>query len=269
MAEELESLRRKRDRSPSYPAIGLEEAIMRARTLYENERRNWAPADAAVEGWGYTTSSGLGRVVLAALKKFGLIEDKGIGPNRRVRLSDAGLKLVLDLDEDLEERRVALQETALSPTIHQELWQQYQDGLPSDNTLKRELLLQRGFTERAVSEFIPQFRQTLEFAGLTGNGGALTRSIDKTSPQDESLPMNKTVAVPEMPRRQIVPAPGDAAYTMPISAGREVAFRAPFPLSEAEWGVVEGWLHMIKSTQAIQSTVAPLSDMGFTSDEQG
>jgi hypothetical protein len=39
-------------RSPSFPFISLAEAVERARTLYDAERRNPASAEAVVQHWG-------------------------------------------------------------------------------------------------------------------------------------------------------------------------------------------------------------------------
>ena len=40
-------------------------------------------------------------------------------------------------------------------------------GLPSDETLKGELVTYKGFNPNSVGEFLKAFRETLEFAGLT------------------------------------------------------------------------------------------------------
>src|SRR5438105_7920687 len=97
MAEEV-APRKKRDRSPSYPGIGWRVAVERVRTIYGQERRNGAPAEAILRGWGYSPKNGDGYTALAALKKFGLIEDAGSGASRQARISPLGLKLV-QLDE--------------------------------------------------------------------------------------------------------------------------------------------------------------------------
>jgi len=44
--------KRKKQRSPSYPGIGLEAALERAKTFYQEEGRNAAPNNAILQHWG-------------------------------------------------------------------------------------------------------------------------------------------------------------------------------------------------------------------------
>ena len=101
--QELEA-RKKRERSPSYPAIDLEDALEKARILYEAERRNAASISVMVEHLGHKSGSGLGAVIIAALKKFGLIVDEGSGNRRKVRLSEEALKIIADERPDSPDR---------------------------------------------------------------------------------------------------------------------------------------------------------------------
>ena len=75
--EEQES--RKKDRSPNFPFISLENAIARARAFYDEERKGAAPVTRAAIHWKYSpNSSGLIQTV-AALKSYGLMSDEGSG----------------------------------------------------------------------------------------------------------------------------------------------------------------------------------------------
>src|SRR5689334_3352156 len=93
-AEEV--AKRKKGRSPSYPGIGLQEAIERARIIYRAENRHSAAIDTILSHWGYRSGSGLGLVVLAALIKFGLLADEGSGKGRHARLTEDALKIIQD-----------------------------------------------------------------------------------------------------------------------------------------------------------------------------
>src|SRR5438552_17689881 len=95
----------KRQRSPSYPGIGLEVALERARSLYREEGRNAAPNEAILHHWGYGPKSGPGLVTLAALKRFGLLTGEGSGKSR---LSNFALRIILDEREDSPERAEAI-----------------------------------------------------------------------------------------------------------------------------------------------------------------
>jgi len=82
-----------RQRSPSYPGIGLEAALGRAKALYQEEGRNAAPNEAILDHWGYASKSGPGLVTLAALKRFGLLQTEGPG---KARLTNLALSIILD-----------------------------------------------------------------------------------------------------------------------------------------------------------------------------
>ena len=136
MTQQQEAAGRKRGRSPSYPAIGLQEALRLARLLYDREGRSPAPIEAVVTDWGLKPTSGYGWVVVAALIKFGLLTDEGKGPSRKAKLTNLALDIVLDQREDNGRRKELIREAALKPTIHADLWKKYGPTLPSDATLR-------------------------------------------------------------------------------------------------------------------------------------
>lgn len=258
------SHRAKKQRSPSYPAIGLANAIERARVLYEHEGRNAAPAAAVVAHWGYSPKSSGGRLVLAALKKYGLISDKGSREHRQIQLTRLALAILLDDREVSPERDTAIRTAALEPGIHRELIERYPDGLPSDASLRHHLLFDREFTEPAVKEFIPRFRETIDFAGLARG----------------AVEVSQSPAAPPSSREEIPPEP-DAddglAPTSPVASADAVlqADRSTLaadnpsdsrmrivqvPLLDAEWVTLQGafplteqaWDQMIRVLDAMK-----------------
>ena len=71
---------KKRVRSPNYPSINLENAITRARELYEAEHTHPATADVASRHWGYKSAAAGGRVdsrcsTLIWPSRYGWIEE--------------------------------------------------------------------------------------------------------------------------------------------------------------------------------------------------
>jgi hypothetical protein len=158
-------------RSPAYPSIGLHNAIEKAKILYEREKRHAAPAVNVVKHWGYSPKSSAGLLTLSALKKFELIEDEGAGESRKVRLTDLALRIILD--PDVKSKHEAIQKAALNPAIHAEIWEKYGGNLPSTETLKYYLHMERGFTGFGADEFIREFVDTISFAKL-GESGTLS-----------------------------------------------------------------------------------------------
>ena len=157
----------RRGRSPSYPGLNLEEAIQRTKTLYAHEGQNAAHVDVVLSHWGYKPKSGLGLVIFAALKQYGLIKDDGSGKSRQAGISSLGLDIVLDQREDETQRLQAIKKAALLPSSFRDVWDNYGAALPSDQTLRFFLVRDKGYTERGASDLISHFRHTIEFAKLS------------------------------------------------------------------------------------------------------
>jgi hypothetical protein len=242
----------KRPRSPSYPGIGLQEAIERARELYNAERQNAVPVDLVLQHFGYKPKSGAGSVVIAALKKFGLLDYQGSGDSRRARLTDAALDIILDTREDDSERRAAIQNAALLPTIHKELLAEYPDGLPSEASLRYNLTRERGFTLGAADELVRELHSTLEFAGLTDGGAILSRQAQDTSAEQEpemTPPATAQAPSGDAPSQRVLrtpPAPQQRAVQLPVPGTSWVTVQGAFPLSAEAWDQMMALLEAMK-----------------------
>lgn len=158
--------RRSRRRSPNYPYIDLEAAMQRARQLYEQEQRHSAPWNAVAQHWGYSATSSSMDKVAAALGAYGLVNLTGTGDDRHIQLTERSLDIIEDERPESPERRKAIQEAALSPTIHRELRDQYGTNLPSDATLRTYLIRQRDFNPNVVGSVIATYRSTIQYADL-------------------------------------------------------------------------------------------------------
>ena len=163
-----EEKRKKKGRSPSYPAISLKIAIEKASMLYQKEGRHATPTGTALSDIGYSATSGAGIVALAALKKFGLVEDEGSGKDRVVKLTDLALDIILCPDDDSSGKIQAIQHAALNPPVHSELWKEFDGSLPSPANLRHTLIRKRNFTDIGANEFIRQLQETIDFAKLSG-----------------------------------------------------------------------------------------------------
>jgi len=152
---------RKKIRSPSFPFIGLREALDRARTFYEAEQRNAARPETAAAHWGYSAKSSGGKQTIAALRAFGLLDGDSL-----VKLSGRALRILLDEREGSEERLRLVQQAALMPPVHARLWERYGADFPSPQTLRLSLILDEGFNENSVDDFLTEYRETLEYARL-------------------------------------------------------------------------------------------------------
>jgi hypothetical protein len=233
---------KRRGRSPAYPGVNLETAILRVRQLYERERQHATPVETIAQHWGYKSINGPGAVTLSALKKFGLLTDDGSGADRRARLTDLAIEIIEN--PSVEARNAAKREAALSPTIHRELWEKYGPSLPSDPNLRWELTRERGFTETGADEFIPEYRETIQFAELTEADLSTAQQHRPTTDEPLQREEQDVPALVSSPAE--MPAPNTDAerfesratttYAIPLpkNAGM-VQLTAKFPLTEAEW----------------------------------
>ena len=174
---ETDSSPRRKVRSPSFPFISLREAVDRARAFHEAEQRNAARPETAAAHWGYSPKSSGGKQTIAALRAFGLIEGDTL-----VKLSGRALRILLDEREASEERGRLLKQAALMPPLHSKLWERYGPELPSAQTLRLSLILDEGFNENSVDDFLTEYKETLEFARLRVAEGVTPRPDPAPAP---------------------------------------------------------------------------------------
>ena len=157
-----------KDRSPPFPFISLAKALERARSFYAEEKRGAAPMSRAVMHWGYSASSSGGLQTAAALRHYGLLDDVGgSGKERQLRLTELALRILLDTRPESTDREAYIRQAATSPTVAQEVYERWPDGLPSDGTLNHYLVLDRKFNETTAVAAIRILRENQQLTGLS------------------------------------------------------------------------------------------------------
>lgn len=242
--------KRQRERSPAYPYIGLEQAIARAQTILDSEGRIAVPAEAVYKDWGYKAESGPSKSTLSALRKFGLVEYRGGGADRKVQLTDRAIDILLRERGD-PKRQEAVRAAALAPKIHADLYERYREGLPSDHTLTSDLRRDLRFSEVAVRDFISQFRDTLAFAGLTDAGTIPPRPNDT---EDGMTTITTSRQSEELSRPSRPTLPGNRTVHLPIDSETWAVLEAAFPLTQ------DGWDQMIAVLQAMRPALVQPSN---------
>lgn len=176
-------------RSPNFPAISLSDALGKARTLYEKDRRAWTSISTVLSHLGFSAKlSGSTARVISAMRQFGLIEQN----DKLVRVSDAVVR-VLTLSDGAPERSKALRDCVLKPQIYREIFNEYPEGLPSDEALKDYLLVQKKFNPDSVDTFLRVFRASTEFAKVSptayaGANSQETEELQQTPQQGTNQP---------------------------------------------------------------------------------
>lgn len=268
-----EGRKSKRERSPTYPAIDLALAIRRAGELQAQEGFNWAPIPALLQAWGYSSKSSNGALTVAALKRYGLIEDRGSSEAREGRLTAFARAILLDEREDSPERLKRLQEAALKPKINREIWDKYEGSLPSDVTLKYHLTVERGFSPGGAEDYLRQFRRTIEFARLTGDSAIVSADGGESSGVDEEPAPSRTV-----PQSRAVHAPAAGSLNMPATApapiqfpvvGATIVLQTTAPLTEEGWDQMMAVLGALKPAIVSSHQDPPPIIWGSDDDEDG
>ncbi len=159
MAEE--KIKTPKHRSPNYPFIGLEDAIMRLRQLYDTGRGHYVSIGTARDTWQYKRNAG--DRTAAALKAYGLIEVQGEGQKRELKPTEDGIKIL----EDHSQKVDLLKTAALCPDIHKDVWDKYDGHLPSNEVMREYLRWTKKFNPDNVDKFIDQFLSTIAFANLS------------------------------------------------------------------------------------------------------
>jgi hypothetical protein len=243
MTEQTDGERRKKGRSPSYPAIDLKAAIDRARQLWEREHQYPTAIPMIYKHWGYKPGAGWGNLVIAALRKFGLLDYEGSGDDRRGQITDLAVEILDHPDESVKRR--AIQKAALMPSIHQELWAEYRAKLPSDESIRWKLLRERNFTPSGADDFIPQYRATLAFAGLTGADTTDQPESDATAIDvDEAESSSDVSPLPEVGIGRTKPR--IKSYVVPLADGLDIIVEGPFPVAEDDWNHFLAYLDLMK-----------------------
>ncbi|MDE2726421.1 MAG: hypothetical protein OXI19_00260 [Gemmatimonadota bacterium] len=219
--------------------------------LKAKEKGNFTPVSVAMDHWGYGPKSSGGIRTVATLSQFGLVEIKGKGNDRTVRPSQLA-STILD-SPDSEERRESTKIAALNPDLFNEIWEQYDGNLPSEDSLIWELT-GRGdpsagrLTEQAVGSFLKVFLETLEYAGFIGH----THGLEETGPDTEvDQPVEHTSVLST--RRSKVQST-DISYIelpLPVGSGIEGIIRLPKSLTSSQWEKALEALETIKNLRPL------------------
>ena len=197
-ADQEKKERKARKRSPGYPMISLEEAIQRAKILWDKDKNNLIPLGAAYEHLGYKFIGGYGGRVIAALKKFGLISEKQGG----IILTEEAVDLALH--DPLDNKYIdTVKKLALKPDIYEILFSEYNGNLPSDATLKIKLFKEHGFNSDKINGFLLNFRKTIEFANL--HGSEIADPIKLPTEEKKGMPLSPTLPI-KTPTTSLMPS---------------------------------------------------------------
>lgn len=216
-------------RSPAYPSIPLEKAIAQARALLQREGRYAAPLASVFEAWGYSGKSSGARQTLASLKYFGLIEVEGEGDARRIKVSDGAIRYLMDKRDDPTDRNAWLKRFALSPSVHQDLYNRFPEGLTSDSTVEHFLMFDCGFNEVGASEALAEFKATAAFANIYKPATSSDRMDEIADPRGNMQPTELADEIYTNPTAQQGVRPATVPMPSANERDEELWLKGPLP----------------------------------------
>lgn len=233
-----------KQRSPNYPGIDLKDAVEKARKMFDKEGTNPVPPSVLQGRWGYSAKSSSGMVAIGALRKFGLIDGS---PN--LKLTPLAMEI---LNPGSQTKAQALRKAALLPELHKQLWEEYKEGLPSDENLEF-VLRSRQFTDQGAKSFIGQLRATLAYAGLTAGG----EKVDIPS-ESESGKGDTRVDLPGAPPKPLPARAGMNQDTFTLDEG-QVVLQWPSRISPESYEDLKDWLDLMarKVSRAVRAADPP------------
>lgn len=155
-----------RHRSPNYPSLDLRAAVDKLPGLFDAMKRHPVGVEVAVKAMGYSYNSSTGKLALAAFRAFGLFDNVQTGSHATVKLSMRALDIAADYPRESPQWWAAVKKAALAPNAHSQLWEKYGATLPADDEVRRFLVRELKFSDKAVDAFIQEYKATIDFAKL-------------------------------------------------------------------------------------------------------
>jgi hypothetical protein len=237
----------RKNRSPNYPALNLEDAANGIRRVFEKEGNRRTSGEDVAKALGHQSLSGAARVKVSALRKYGLLEPDGDG----LRVSDQALSLI-NLPPDDPEHLAALREAALRPTLFREIHETYGDTPPSDGVL-RNYLLKNEFNHKVADDVIRLYRETMdlisEVGGFLQEDDARVAEEAVRAVEDEKRQTTDSKAFSSQhatsPERRTTP---DLQQRYRISPDCEVSLSFEGAVTREAIETLEGYLGFLKQT---------------------
>lgn len=227
----------RQSRSPNFPYVNLTVALERAQQLYESSRGNPVRLRDAATDWNLSpTSSGTQRLA-AALLAFGLLNEDGSGEERRLRLSQAAMRILDDTRPGV--RETLLREAALRPQTIREYYMKWRNRRPSDSHAVSQLKFDSGFNDESAKTFLKVFDDALTYVSTQEGGDDTTAGAphdDHIRDEVQTEARDGATAAAPLTVTNVAPIRGEEWFRAKV--GRETTVRivcdGPFGRQELE-----------------------------------
>lgn len=166
-----------RKKSPRAPSISLDDALDKALKIYDKERLHPTSADIVAQHMGYKDANN-GRALgsIASLRYYSLAERVG---NGQIAVSKDVESYKYAPSDEM--RKAYLGRFLAAPVLFAELLERYSDGLPSDDSLRYELI-QRKFLPSTAESVVGIFKKSIEYAKVYETA-QIAQSSDNVVPE--------------------------------------------------------------------------------------
>lgn len=211
-------------RSPRYPAIGLGDAIDKARAVYQKDFRNKISKELVAQHMGYGGLNGASLGVVSAVAKYGLLDG-----NRDAMWVTGRAMDIFERERGDPERVSALRAAAAEPDMFREIDHEF-PGKASDAAIRTFLVTKLGVLPESAIKVIKAYRETQEILaaelGEDSNVGASPIAVNPPIQDGESPSLSVAQT------RAAIPAVGPmSAADLDHLPGPGMS-RAAFPLAE-------------------------------------
>jgi hypothetical protein len=192
-----------RMRSPNFPGLSLEDAVKFVKPVWDQNRRVLISREVAAKDLGYTGLTGRSLKVLGAMNQYGLIENKAGG---QMRVSKLAEDILIGYPEAV--KRAAVSEAGRTPSLFREIYERFEDHVPSENAV-RSFLLQKGFTNAGVEKALRSFSETnryVEIYGVSESHGGEEAEGAESGPDNEK--QETPIVASPAPRQEAKPSGG-------------------------------------------------------------
>jgi len=244
----------KRTRSPRYPIIAIDDALVKVNAIYAKDKRVLTTLDAVLEHMGYKVKEkrgGRSARIVASLGQYGLLESTG----GKYKVSDTAFRII-ELPEDSPERHKLIKEAALSPAMISKVLQHYKSELPSDTTLRSYLVLEEKFNRDSAEEFIKVLRRTVAIVNPQEgdyNGGRSDH--DEVLPQGGIKPPMHQAPTHQTQGQPPKPPSGQRPFPLYLSKEQEAVLYVPSVMTRAEYDLlkkqIENSLIVMEATSVV------------------
>lgn len=204
---------KKVSRSPQFPFITLEKAVIRVKEFEVAYGQNAGRPLNVVKTWGYTEKASGGIQTIAALASYGLLLDEGSGDTRKLRLSPLAVTILKDKRAGAAE--AALKQAAIKPKVLAELWAEWGTNRPPDHECLSILHIDKKFREDGAERLLKIYDSTVRYANLVSSAKNADNSDVGDDAEEEVLDKGDTPPPPPLVEK---------SGKVPLMSGERVVF---------------------------------------------